>query len=103
MTSIDTYYQASGSSPPGHDPVQGVATEPSEPLPLPPELIEDLASLLADAIVADIRLYPNLAELHANQQVTDESPSGHNRRRQAGTPADHPPVARQTRRVAEAS
>lgn len=49
-------------------------------LPLPPELVETLAVLLADAIVADIRQFPNLAELQPNGQLTVESPSGLNRR-----------------------
>jgi hypothetical protein len=31
--------------------------------PLPPELVEALASLLADAIIADIRQFPNLSDL----------------------------------------
>ena len=68
LTTIETFYQASGSSPPaaGHS-------------PLPPELVEDLARLLADALVADIRQYPNLAELQAKSDPTVESPSGHDR------------------------
>ena len=102
MTSTDTFYEASGSSPPNHDPAQGVATEPSEPLPLPPELIEDLARLFAEAIVADIRQYPNLADLKANQQVTGSSPSGHDRRRKARPSADRTRTPRETRRLAKA-
>jgi hypothetical protein len=65
LTTIDSFYQASGSSPPiaGHDAP-------------PPELVEDLAQFLADAIIADIREYPNLAELKAKPESTVESPSG---------------------------
>jgi hypothetical protein len=69
MTTSETFFTSSGSSPP--------MDEPS----LPPELIEALATLLADALVADIRQYPNLAEVQANQEPTVESPSGFNRRR----------------------
>ena len=68
MTTIDSFYQASGSSPPA-----------AGQSPLPPELVEDLARFLADAIVADIRQYPNLAELKAKRESTVESPSGLNR------------------------
>jgi hypothetical protein len=47
-----------------------------EPSALPPELIEDLVRLLAEAIVADIRQYPNLAEPQPNPEATVESRSG---------------------------
>ena len=83
VTTTETFYEASGSSPPSHDEALRDATAPSEPLPLPPELIDELARLLAEAIVADIRQYPNLAELKANSEATVESPSGHHRRRRA--------------------
>jgi hypothetical protein len=69
VTTSNTFYQASGSSPPA----AGNAA-------LPPELVEDLARLLADALVADIRQYPNLAELQPNHEATIQSPSGLNRR-----------------------
>jgi len=103
MTRSDTFYQASGTSPPDAATATSISAASSESPPLPEELIEDLARLLAEAIVADIRQYPNIAELKANHEVTVESPTGHNRRRTASTPTDRPPVGRQTRRVAEAS
>jgi hypothetical protein len=67
----ETFFTTSGSSPPVDAP------------PLPPELVEALAALLADAIVADIRQYPNFVELQTNHEPTVESPSGLNRRRPA--------------------
>ena len=81
MTRTDTFYRASGTSPPDEDGVTVGSTSTPEPLPLPPELVEDLARLLADALVADIRQYPNLAELEAKRESTVESPSGRHRRR----------------------
>ena len=83
MTRTDTFYRASGTSPPDEDGVTVGSTSTPEPLPLPPELVEDLARLLADALVADIRQYPNLAELEAKRESTVESPSGLNRRRRS--------------------
>ena len=68
MTPPDSF-TTSGSSPPVDDP-----DVPS----LPPELVEALASLLAEAIVADIRQFPNLAELQPNHAPAVESPSGLN-------------------------
>jgi hypothetical protein len=68
MTISDSFFTASGSSP------------PVDAQPLPPELVEALATLLADALVADIRQYPNLAEVQTNQESTVESPSGLHRR-----------------------
>jgi hypothetical protein len=64
MTTSDSFFTASGSSPP--------VDAPS----LPPELVEALATLHADALVADIRQDPNLAEVHANHKPTVESPTG---------------------------
>jgi hypothetical protein len=40
------------------------------------ELIEELARLLAEALIADIRQYPNLSELQPNPEPTVESSSG---------------------------
>jgi hypothetical protein len=57
MNNGNTYFASSGASPPPND---GGAP------PLPPELVDALAGLLAEAIVADIRQYPNLAELQPN-------------------------------------
>lgn len=65
-------FAASDSSPPVDD---------TDTPPLVPELVEALAGLLAEAIVTDIRQFPNLAELQPNGQLTVESPSGLNRRR----------------------
>src|SRR5262249_21266666 len=96
------FYRASGSPPPGHAPAQGVATGPSEPLALPPELIEALARLFAEAVVADIRQYPNLAELQAKQESTIQAPRSHERRRRASAPADGTRVQRKNHRLANA-
>ena len=52
FTTTDTFYLASGASPPSED----RAVDLPDPPPLPAELIEDLARLLADALIADIRL-----------------------------------------------
>jgi hypothetical protein len=71
MSTGKSFFASSGSSPP----LDG-ADAPS----LPPELVEALATLLAQAIVGDIRQYPNLAELQPNPEPTVESPSGLNRR-----------------------
>jgi len=51
--------------------------------------------------VADIRQYPNLADLKANEQVTDESPSGHDRGRRPAPAADHLRPPQETRRFAK--
>lgn len=67
-------FVSSGSSPPVDD---------TDAPPLPPELVEALANLLAEAIVADIRQFPNLAELQPNHKPMVESPSGLNRRRRS--------------------
>jgi hypothetical protein len=37
-----------------------------EPVELPPSLIEELGRLLGEALAADIRQYPNLAELRSS-------------------------------------
>ena len=86
MTTGNSYFASSGASPPvdfsGAPPLPSGSSPPdSEPTPppLPPELVEALAGLLAEAIVADIRQFPNLAELCANQESTVESPWGHDR------------------------
>ena len=70
MTPPDSF-TTSGSSPPVDD---------TDTPPLPPDLVEALATLLADALVADICQFPNLAELQRNHELTVESPSGHHRR-----------------------
>jgi hypothetical protein len=78
----DTFFPASGSSPPS-DGGQALTSHDAAPFDgqaLPPQLIEDLAALLASALVADIRQFPNLAEIQANHDPTVESPRGRNRR-----------------------
>jgi hypothetical protein len=66
MTPLNSFV-SSGSSPPVDD---------TDAPPLPPELVEALASLLAEAIVADIRQFPNLAELQPNHEPTASPPLG---------------------------
>jgi hypothetical protein len=80
LTTTGTFYQASGSSPPSVGAAANASALSPDPLPLPPELVEDLARFLAEALVADIRQYPNLAELQAKVESTVESPSGLDRR-----------------------
>src|SRR5215470_2051890 len=58
-------FTTSGSSPPAED---------TDSQPLSPELIDALANLLADALVADIRQYPHLAEVEASLVSTVEPP-----------------------------
>jgi len=85
MNDANAYLTSTGPSRPA---------ENSEVPPLRPELVETLARLLAEAIVADIPQFPNLAELHAKQESTVESPSGPNRRkRSANGPATPKPWA----------
>jgi hypothetical protein len=72
----DTFFTASGSSPPS-DGGQALTSKDAAPFDgqaLPPQLIEDFAALLASALVADIRQFPNLAEIQANHDPTVESP-----------------------------
>jgi hypothetical protein len=78
----DTFFPASGSSPPSDNDQAAKSNDaaPFDGQALPPQLIEDLAALLASALVADIRQFPNLAEIHANHHATVESPRGHDRR-----------------------
>jgi hypothetical protein len=73
MTTTDSV-TVTGPSPP----VSATATTP-----LTPDVVAALASLLAEAIVADIRQFPNLAELKVKCESTVESPSGLNRRRRS--------------------
>ena len=78
MTTTDTFYQTSGASPPSESQAADAGAPLPDPPPLPAELIEDLARLLAEALIADIRQYPNLAEVQSNREATVESPSGLN-------------------------
>ena len=100
MTTTDTY-QTSGTSPPPAGAHSPVFSTPSEPPPIPEELIEALAVLLAEALVADIRQYPTLAEVEPSQAPTVESPSGLDRqsrpaRSRASIANRWPAVGRQT-------
>lgn len=53
---------------------------PATPLaPMPSELVAALSELLAAAIVADLREYPNLAECGEKREATVVSPPGLNR------------------------
>ena len=54
---MDSFYRTTGSSPPN-----GPAPRPGEP-PLPEEFVEALAVLLAQALINDIRQYPDLLSL----------------------------------------
>jgi hypothetical protein len=64
---MDPFYSTSGSSPPegqSHGPARHeVPPEEQEPRPLPEDLIDALAALLAQALVNDIRQYPDLRDL----------------------------------------
>jgi hypothetical protein len=91
------HYTRSGSSPPAVDREPRVATPvtasdqaPStfDAVELPPDLIEELGQLLARALVADLKQYPNLAALKAARASTVESPPGPNRSdHEAGGPS----------------
>jgi hypothetical protein len=103
MTTTDTFYTASGSSPPAIAAETATPSGASEAPPLPEELIEDLARLLAEAIVADIRQYPNLLELKAESEAIVESPWSNNRKRKALPSAERTCAPRNARRLAKAS
>jgi hypothetical protein len=72
-----TFFTMSGSSPPA------ARQEPDNDAPtddeMPPELAQELGRLLAQALVADIRQHPKLAEVHASRGSMVESPPGPNR------------------------
>jgi hypothetical protein len=65
---VDSFFTTSGSSPP-QEGTQDTAAHDSRPeeqvaaCALPEELVEALAGLLAEALVNDIRQYPDLREL----------------------------------------
>jgi hypothetical protein len=73
VSTSDTFFTASGSSPPA-------ATDGESQGEAPAELVEALVQILASALVADMTQYPNLADLQAKPESTVESPSGHARR-----------------------
>jgi hypothetical protein len=86
----------------GHNvPLSGV--QPLEPHEMPPDLVEELGRLLGQALAADIRQYPNLAEWKAARSATVESPPGHDRSEaRRRTPACRP-VRRQSARPTRAT
>ena len=64
---MDSFYRTSGSSPPKecHDnraEPDPRSDEQTDVRPLPEELVEALAALLAQALINDIRQYPDLRE-----------------------------------------
>jgi hypothetical protein len=84
MTSVpgpEAFFTKSGSSPPaaqnGAPEAPRAAVEAAAEMPT--ELAEELGRLLAEALVADIKQYPNLADIKASEKATVESPPGHNR------------------------
>jgi len=95
----DAFFTTSGSSPPGNgaQALTGNEAAPIQPRPLPPELIEELAALLASALVEDIRQFPNLADIKANQDSTVQSPRGHDRT-QGARGRTRQPASRSSRR-----
>jgi hypothetical protein len=74
---MDSFFTTSGSSPPQqrHEDTAGIDPRPQEQEgagPLPEELVEALAGLLAEALVNDIRQYPDLRDLtHSNASFPD--------------------------------
>jgi hypothetical protein len=92
---MDSFYSASGSSPPNSD--EGLPTPR-----LPEELVETLAALLAQAIVNDIRQYPDLWGLTINGTSVASPPKVATRRHQA-TRHRHTPKRARTRRSTRAS
>ncbi len=58
-----------------------VKSASQEPVALPAELADQLAELLAEALVADLREFPNLAENKADEEISVDSPRGYDRKR----------------------
>ena len=52
----------------------------SQPDALPAELADQLAELLAEALMADLREFPNLVENKADKEISVDSPRGCDRR-----------------------
>jgi hypothetical protein len=66
-------------------------TEPCnapDPPTLPLSLVEELGQILADALVADVRHFPNLASLQNSEVPTGSSPPGYARSRHRRPPKD---------------
>jgi hypothetical protein len=104
---MNSFFTTSGSSPP-----EGCRDHPAEhdlrpdqqenPTPLPEELVEALAALLAQALVNDIRQYPDLQDLTpAGAPVT--APPGMDARPQQAAGHRHIATRSRTRRPAHAS
>jgi hypothetical protein len=78
---MDSFYTTSGSSPP---PERHEDTAKNNPRPeeqegagsLPEQLVEALAGLLAEALVNDIRQYPDLREVTPSSAAPSEDPVG---------------------------
>ena len=84
-----------------HGGAKSIAPEPTAP-PWPPDLVEAVATLLAEALVADVRAHPNLAPAQPSAGVTGVSPGGRahaspcprpRRRRSRATSVYQAPVA----------
>jgi len=58
-----------------HGGAKSIAPEPTAP-PWPPDLVEAVATLLAEALVADLREHPNLAPTQPSAASTGVSPGG---------------------------
>ena len=58
-----------------HGGVKSIAPESTAP-PWPPDLVEAVATLLAEALVADLREHPNLAPTQPSVASTGVSPGG---------------------------
>jgi hypothetical protein len=71
---MHSFYRTSGSSPPKEHHDNRVGPDPSsgEP-PLPEELVEALAGLLAEALVQDIRQYPTRPDPPAKTDTTSRA------------------------------
>jgi hypothetical protein len=97
-------------------PGRALATTP-KPLTWPEDLVETLAEILADALLADIRTYPNLENVQANSgsrrltrsayapreagsrhEATPESISGSGKSRNRAARQEHLPPPRKTAR-----
>ena len=108
---MNSFFTSTGSSPPeerpeaaaGHDPRP---EEQEGAGPLPEELIEALAGLLAEALVRDIRQYPDLQQLslsHASlpdpAEVPVTAPPGPHTHPQQSQRSRHTPTRRVRRPV----
>jgi hypothetical protein len=109
---LDSFFTTTGSSPPqqrhedaaGHDPCP---QEQEGAGGLPEELVEALAGLLAEALINDIRQYPDLhlspALLPDSAEVQVIAPAGLDARPQQSERQRHIPTGSRVRRPAHAS